>query len=395
MKPGTFTQTPYYKKHNTKENQLLGPGKYEIDTGGFNPKSISARASGPGWEQAHNAARLAMMPHLLYKEEFEHKKMLETDMAPGKYEIKDSLQPLSEKPRSTLGIISTKEKRFRPVIKSEETPGPGNYGENGIPNTGLERSNKKSASNRGLMECGKSVLRSLPIVGSHLGPGSYKIGSFTEDILNKTTSLRGPYDLFSDDRNNPIKYGYLRNSASSKLGPGEYEIKSFVDDLTGVTKKRSGQFGKLTQHPSNASERMYASTLSQCPRNESEPGPGMYEKKDGINLSSFAKASPGFLSSSIRDDLVAKKFFLSNNNSVGVGRHFITKQMDNQHINGHRSIFKSKTSKMDVNDERYFLERLKPRSVGPMNEINLIPKKGCNSNANHSLSGMQRALTVA
>ena len=45
--------------------------------------------------------------------------------------------------------------------------------------------------------------------GSHLGPGNYNFTSFTDEIIGKVTSLRGPYDLFSVDRNKPMKTGHL------------------------------------------------------------------------------------------------------------------------------------------------------------------------------------------
>lgn len=45
--------------------------------------------------------------------------------------------------------------------------------------------------------------------GSELGPGTYNFKSFTQETVEKVTSLRGPYDLFSGDRNKPINDGYL------------------------------------------------------------------------------------------------------------------------------------------------------------------------------------------
>ena len=45
--------------------------------------------------------------------------------------------------------------------------------------------------------------------GSKLGPGTYNFKSFAEETIGKVTSNRGPYDLFSGDRNKPITVGYL------------------------------------------------------------------------------------------------------------------------------------------------------------------------------------------
>ena len=38
-----------------------------------------------------------------------------------------------------------------------------------------------------------------------MGPGNYDFTSFTDEVIKKVTSLRGPYDLFSADRNKPYK----------------------------------------------------------------------------------------------------------------------------------------------------------------------------------------------
>lgn len=45
--------------------------------------------------------------------------------------------------------------------------------------------------------------------GSKLGPGTYNFKSFADETTNKVTSTRGPYDLFSGDRNKPITVGHL------------------------------------------------------------------------------------------------------------------------------------------------------------------------------------------
>lgn len=45
--------------------------------------------------------------------------------------------------------------------------------------------------------------------GSHLGPGTYQFKSFAEKTIEKVTSTRGPYDLFSGDRNKPISDGHF------------------------------------------------------------------------------------------------------------------------------------------------------------------------------------------
>lgn len=55
---------------------MLGPGRYEVDLSGFSAKAIRERASGPGWCRQYEVEKLAAMPHLLHKEQWESKRIL-------------------------------------------------------------------------------------------------------------------------------------------------------------------------------------------------------------------------------------------------------------------------------------------------------------------------------
>jgi len=54
----------------------LAPGAYDIAVGGFSDREVLRRAQGPGWRRAQEVARLAGIPHMLYKEQWNHKKFL-------------------------------------------------------------------------------------------------------------------------------------------------------------------------------------------------------------------------------------------------------------------------------------------------------------------------------
>ncbi len=45
-----------------------------------------------------------------------------------------------------------------------ETPGPGTYGEGGVPHAAMEAKDKKSASTVGILDAGASTPRNLPAV---------------------------------------------------------------------------------------------------------------------------------------------------------------------------------------------------------------------------------------
>lgn len=45
-------------------------------------------------------------------------------------------------------------------------------------------------------------------MGCELAPGRYEKLSFTDEIMKKVVSKRGPYDLFTGERNQPNKTGH-------------------------------------------------------------------------------------------------------------------------------------------------------------------------------------------
>ena len=71
----SFTHT-HTHTHTHTQNQLLGPGTYSTETGDFTPRAIEQKRGGPNWERAHEVARLAAIPHMLYRQQWEHKRLL-------------------------------------------------------------------------------------------------------------------------------------------------------------------------------------------------------------------------------------------------------------------------------------------------------------------------------
>ena len=146
------------------------------------------------------------------------------------------------------------------------TPGPGTYGTGGVPHFTKEEKAKQSPGTIGMLDAGASGARSLPTIGSRLGPGSYQFESFIDEAHKKVTSLRGPYDLYSGDRNNPIRTGHYAVPHHATLSPGQYEIRSFVEELGSAHKKKQGRFGRVARIPEHPAERIYSFSLSQNPR---------------------------------------------------------------------------------------------------------------------------------
>lgn len=72
----------------------------------------------------------------------------------------------------------------------------------------------------------------MPSIDAGLTPGLHRFKSFTDEILNKTISLRGPYDIFSGNRDDRIQIGSSRQPAGllsyttdkQHLAPGDVVI---------------------------------------------------------------------------------------------------------------------------------------------------------------------------
>merc|ERR1711936_6837 len=200
--------------------------------------------------------------------------MLKRKLGPGSYEIKDFVQTADLKPRSERGICQNLAPRFS-LGSQSATPGPGTYGIGGVPQRAIEEKCKISASTKGMLDAGDRK-RNLPTVGSQLGPGTYQFKSCIDELKDKKTSEKGPYELYSGDRNKPISEGYLAAPKLADLGPGQYEIGSFVDVLKGHHKAGHGKFGKLTQYPEVPTDRIFLFSQAHYPKTKDSPGPGAY-----------------------------------------------------------------------------------------------------------------------
>lgn len=348
-----------------------GPGLYEIKNS-YDPDILQRQATHPGWARELEMKKLAAMPHLLNKDQWEERKMLTRRLGPGKYDIKDFVDVGKEKPVSSIGICGYMGKRMRPAF-SEKTPGPGTYGEGGIPHSAIEQKAQLSTSTVGMLDQATSGKRDLPTVGCDLGPGNYNFKSSVTKLLETQTGNRGPYDVFSLDRNKPIKTGHYAKFGASTLGPGQYSHSSFTDDLDAYNNKYKGKVGKANmQHPEKA-ERIFYSTLSQVPKPDAadRPGPTSYDPKIAYPKPEN-KGDAGFLSNSVRTDKRAMRFFTGNYNSVGAGRYNVHKFHESRSVNGHESVFKSKTGRLEHTKEPAFRERLREKDVKKEDRIFLV-----------------------
>ena len=107
----------------TLQSRNLGPGTYKVEAllGDFDQKQVEERASGPGWKKAYESAQLSAIPHLLYKEQWEQKHLIQERRGPGMYQAQDFVDELNSKPASKLGVCSTRETRFKAESQVSQT----------------------------------------------------------------------------------------------------------------------------------------------------------------------------------------------------------------------------------------------------------------------------------
>eukprot|EP00731_Ephydatia_muelleri_P018050 Em0011g90a len=176
---------------------MLGPGTYRVETGDFTGAAMEQKRKGPNWERAFHVATMANIPHILYKEKWEHRRALSQQLGPGTYTIRSFTDEMQNRPSSTRGICQTGESRLEKE-DIRNIPGPGTYSVS-LPMV------KPSPGTQGILENGGKDLSRQPAGGSGLPPGLYHYSSPIQELLDKKVSKKGPYELFSGERQQPSK----------------------------------------------------------------------------------------------------------------------------------------------------------------------------------------------
>ncbi|XP_004869711.1 lymphocyte expansion molecule [Heterocephalus glaber] len=316
-KSSTFTEGPDSRSHSVAVSHI-GPGTYSCKETCFSKQKLKKEV-GTGWARAQEATRLTQLPHFRYKVLIKERWLEAQKLGPGSYNLKDFLEELQQKPRSTRGLLSSGETRFSGLI-GNYYPGPGHYGEKGNPYTRLEENAWKWSHSEGLMCRMSSKPAPRPQEGSGLGPNTYSIKSGLEEYLARSMGTRGPYDGFSGDRTKPLAYGHYSEQVKKK--PRELmNFKSFVEELNSCHQKKHGVFSKVPQNPDTPPERIYWSTLSQCPWKLATSGLGSW-----LPLETECKhvSQPPFLLASKQSGARASQMLPGSWNPVGVGRYLNT-----------------------------------------------------------------------
>ncbi|KAI3388172.1 hypothetical protein SNEBB_009895 [Seison nebaliae] len=230
-----FEIHPQYRRLNaftafSKKSGHPGPAYYNVDDSGpFSESKRNKVKSAPGWGRQLYVEHMAKIPPVMMKLRKEIARTKETSLGPGKYEVGDSYMSKFGKPVSRRGMLDMRAPRF-PNQYLNDVPGPGTYPH--------DRTKSQCSGNRTYFETVEAI-RGLGRMSDTVGPGTYEIPSEIDKMLNKRSGTKGPYQVFTIDRQEPINTGHYAKQPID-LGPGEYNYKTFTQDLD---KRRVGRFG--------------------------------------------------------------------------------------------------------------------------------------------------------
>uniref|UniRef100_A0A2K6S229 Ciliary microtubule associated protein 2 n=1 Tax=Saimiri boliviensis boliviensis TaxID=39432 RepID=A0A2K6S229_SAIBB len=302
-KLSTFTEAPYSTRYSVEVSHI-GPGTYSSKETCFSKTKLMKEVD-TGWAKAQEATRLTQLPHFQYQAILKEKRLQVRPLGPG------------------LSLSGARSSCPSQLLRVNYYPGPGNYGEKGNPYTKLEENAWKRSHSEGLMCRMSNKPHPRAHQGSGLAPGTYSIKSGIDTYVARSVGTRGPYDTFSGDRSKPLPYGHY---SMQKKKPRELmNFKSFVEELNSRHNKKHGVFSKLPRNPKIPTERIYWSTLSQCPRLLATSGPGFWLPQE---TKCRPVNHPPFLFSSKGSGAKACQMILGSWNPVGVGRYLNTWLME-------------------------------------------------------------------
>ncbi|XP_063076465.1 ciliary microtubule-associated protein 2-like isoform X2 [Engraulis encrasicolus] len=282
-------------------------------------------------------------------------------LGPGKYDLKTFTDVLNMKPCSVRGVCNSREERLKDYRKICPA-GPGSYGKGGVPAALFEERSMKSTGNVCPMDFSAGVerFRDEP-VDCGLYPGTYKIKSCIEQVLDHHVGKRGPFDIFSGRRDKPINYGYLAAPRIACINPSYYLPPMFGEDLKTAQKRFHGVFSQKERFPSVPAERIYRHTLAQRPEAVDKPGPGHYSITELTRVEN--RDPPPFLSSSHRFSKRIGKQPQGTCCNVGPGRYGSPKALKIHKRDS--AAFKSETPRYlaNMDQDTFGQEKLRPCNI--------------------------------
>lgn len=283
-----------------------------------------------------------------YKETCFSKKKLREEVGTGWARAQEAIR-LTQLPHFQYQAIM-KEKQLQ-----KEKLGPGSYNLKDF----LEQLQEKPCSTRGLLSSGEIRFRGL--IGNYYpGPGNYGVkGNPYTKLEEKAWNHSHSEGLMCRMTNKPSPLSHQKKKPRELMN-----FTSFVEELNSCHNKKRGVFSKISRNPETPTERIYWATLSQCPRKLATSGPGSWlpPEKECKHIN-----QPPFLLSSKRMGIKTYQMILGSWNPVGVGHYLNTWLAETKdRRQRYRSLFLggSKRYLSDLARDRLMQERITPFTKG-------------------------------
>ncbi|KAL0123142.1 hypothetical protein PUN28_007640 [Cardiocondyla obscurior] len=181
--------------------------------------------------------------------------------------------------------------RFKPSYKST-TPGPGYTLRTHNPFFYLDQKRLKGFSHIPSFEFDNLVPRFRETVKSWSLPCTrytVKYPSSLQVFLEKITSKRGPYDLFTGPRDETTIKGYWARIKLKNQNNWPQKLPSEVDKLSNRCNYFKGRWSKNPRFPKKPVTRIMLQDISTCYKDPEDPGPGHYNPRMLSKPSSLKK----------------------------------------------------------------------------------------------------------
>ncbi|XP_029169090.1 lymphocyte expansion molecule-like [Nylanderia fulva] len=210
-------------------------------------------------------------------------KSLRTEHGPGSHEIIRWPENVLMAPCKSLqrDVAFGTVPRFQSSYKSI-TPGPGYTLQTHNPYYYLDQKRLKGYSSTpsfefdGLIPRFQETLKSWSLPCTRY---SVKHPASLQIFLEKMTSKRGPYDLFTGPRDETTIKGYWTHSKSKDYGDWPRKLPDEMEKLSNKCNYFKGKWSRTSRFTKKPVTRFMLQYISTCYKDPDEPGPGHYDPR--------------------------------------------------------------------------------------------------------------------
>ncbi|CAL1682963.1 unnamed protein product [Lasius platythorax] len=251
--------------------------------GSYDPRPIDRKSLVISWQRQQETKEFSATMGGKLTKKMVQKSLMSTDRGPGSYETIRWPENILVAPCKSLqrDVSFGTVPRFEPSYKSI-TPGPGYTLRTHNPYYYLDQKRLKGYSRIPSFEFDGLIPRFQEIIRSWSLPCtrySIKHPDSLQIFLEKVTSKRGPYDLFTGPRDETTIKGYWTHPKSEDYGDWPRKLPGEMEKLSSKCNYFKGKWSMSSRFTKKPVTRMMLQDISTCYKDPNEPGPGHYDPR--------------------------------------------------------------------------------------------------------------------